>query len=135
MHEKLQQIGDRTTCAMAVIVRDGRVLLGLRHYKDASVWICPGGRCDEGETIETTLRREVEEEVSITNLEIAEHISDVAGVNAGDATSLFLCYTQQEPRLMEPHKFSEWRWFDKNDFPDDFIDNEGARKIILGLLK
>ncbi len=60
----LEKQGDPAICPAAIIVREGKILLGLRNYssdkwKEISVWTTPGGRCDEGETIEETLRREV----------------------------------------------------------------------------
>lgn len=139
MQEELKKIGNDITCPVAVIIRDGKVLMGYRHYtpnkwKTISVWTCPGGRCDNGESVETTLRREVEEETGIKELEIINFISEVPGAKEGDNVPLFLCSTSKEATLVEPHKFSKWRWFGKDDFPENFI-NENVREIILKLLK
>lgn len=70
MQETLQRVGDRLCVAAGVFVRDGHILLGRRHYtadvwKDQAVWTIPGGRCEEGETIEQALRRETAEEVGV----------------------------------------------------------------------
>jgi 8-oxo-dGTP pyrophosphatase MutT (NUDIX family) len=46
----------------AVVVVDGQVLL-LR--RPSGVWDLPGGRRDEGETLEETLRREMLEEIGL----------------------------------------------------------------------
>jgi len=138
MKEKLQKIGSRTTCPAAIFIRDKKVLLGYRHYgsetwKNTSVWTCPGGRCDEGESIELALRREVFEETNIKDFKILKFIADVPGAKSGDVVPVFLCTTNQEAVLMEPNKFSAWEWFGFRDFPKDFI-NIQIQKIILDLL-
>lgn len=115
LKEELSKIGHHTLCTSAIIVRDRKVLLGLRNYtpdkwKSISVWTTPGGRSEENETVEVGLRREVQEETGITNLDILEFIAQTPGAKEGDILSIFFCTTDQEPKLMEPEKFSEWRW-------------------------
>ncbi len=92
--------GTTTDCPLAIIVRDGKLLTGLRHYtadkyKDISVWTLPGGRCDEGETLETTLRRELSEEVGITNFSIEKHLGSMPEQKTGDTVHLFFCKSGQ----------------------------------------
>ncbi len=75
LFKKLAEIGHEKLCPTAMIIRDGKILLGLRHYtkdkwKKISVWTTAGGRCDVGESIETALRREVKEEIGVDDLEI-----------------------------------------------------------------
>lgn len=118
---KLSTIGDNSMCPVAVVVRDQKILLGLRHYtmdkwKKISVWTMPGGRCDSKERIETTLRREIQEEVGITDIEIKDFIGEVPGAKKGDTVLIFHCTTKQEIKLMEPEKFSEWRWVPVNEY-------------------
>ena len=60
---------------MAIIVRDGKILLGLRNYtpdkwKSISVWTLSGGRSEKGEEIGETLLRETAEEAGITDLTV-----------------------------------------------------------------
>ena len=113
--------------------------MGLRNYgpnkwKAISVWTLPGGRCDKDETIETTLRREIKEETGITEFKILDFIGEVPGAKKGDFVPLFFCETNQEPKLREPHKFSEWKWIDFfKECPDNFI-NKDAKEMIIKFL-
>ncbi len=60
--------------------------------------------------MEQTLRREVAEEIGITNFEVEDFLGEVPGAKEGDIVSVFFCTTAKDVRLMEPEKFSEWRW-------------------------
>ena len=137
--QELSKIGNETTCPLAVIVKDDKILVGLRHYtpdkwKTISVWIQPGGRCYEGEIVEETLRREVEEETGIDDLKILEFITEIPGAKEGDLGLLFLCETNQEPKLMEPHKFSDWKWINfSGEWPENYVDS-GTKKAIIDFL-
>lgn len=135
---QLSRIGDKTTCPVAAIIKDGKILVGFRHYtpdkwKTISVWTFPGGRCDEGETLEKTLRRETAEEVGIIDLEIIDYVGEILGAKEGDVVPIFLCKTNQDYKLMEPEKFSEWKWIDLQEFingnPKPFI-NERLREAL-----
>lgn len=143
MQEKLAEAGNEHTCVIAVIEKDGKILRGRRHYtpdvwKDAVVWTIPGGRCEKGETLEQTLKRETKEETNITDLEICEYVGEAPGAKEGDRLLIFYATTRQEPEMMEPEKFSEWRWFAKEEYlkqnPEEGL-NPPALKIIQAFLR
>lgn len=134
--EKLQEIGNYKICSVVTIIKNGKILIGLRHYtKDKnplreswnpkqiiSVWTMPGGRCEEGEKVEEALRRETAEETGITDLNITDFLGEVPGANDGDILYVFVGTSNQKPQLLEPEKFSEWKWQDINDMPENFIN-------------
>jgi 8-oxo-dGTP diphosphatase len=124
--KELQEPGSPTLCPAIMLLRDRKLLIGLRHYtpdkwKDISVWTVPGGRSDHGETIEATLRREIREETGIINVSITHCFGRMPGAKEGDTLILFAGETSEEPRLMEPEKFSEWKWADVDEMPENFI--------------
>ncbi len=132
--DELRIVGNSKTCVAACIIRGGRLLIGLRHYtpdkwKKVDMWTTPGGRCETGETIEAALRRETVEEVGINGLKIAAFLGIVPGAMPGDTLYVFACETGEEPRLMEPEKFSEWKWEEPDKIPANFI-NPAALKLI-----
>ena len=135
----LSKIYDERTCPVAVFIKNKKVLCGFRHYKlntpmELHVWTCPGGRPNKNEIVETTLRREVAEETGITDFRILNFIGEFEGSHKGDTLMLFICETSQSPKLMEPEKFSEWKWFSSKDFPKNFI-NSTVRKAILKIIE
>ena len=125
--KELSLLGNTTLCPAIALIRGTEILIGLRHYtpdkwKHISVWTIPGGRSDDGETIEITLRREVAEEIGVTDFDISHFLGTVDGAKEGDIVYLFAGSTSQEPQNIEPEKFSEWAWVDINKIPENFIN-------------
>jgi ADP-ribose pyrophosphatase YjhB (NUDIX family) len=130
----LQKISTKGDIVVCFFFRDNKLLIGLRNYKAnewkaISVWTVPGGHCEEGETFDDSLKREVLEEIGVNDLVISEYLGVVAGAKEGDTVYVFKAETKQEPRLMEPENFSEWRWSLLTDIPTNFINPEALKLI------
>jgi ADP-ribose pyrophosphatase YjhB (NUDIX family) len=130
----LKKITKKGDIAVSFIFREGKLLIGLRNYKadewkDISVWTVPGGHCEKGETFEETLKRETLEEIGVDDLIVTEYLGVVAGAKEGDTVYVFKAETNQEPKLMEPENFSEWKWSSISDIPSNFINPEALRLI------
>lgn len=127
--EVLQQKGSEIICPQILLIKDHKFIAGLRHYSKATVWTTPGGRCDEGETIEQTLRREVYEEIGIKNFVIYAYIGTFDGAKEGDQVPVFLGSTEEIPKIMEPEKFSEWKYVNLEEIIDSF-NNKNNQEFI-----
>jgi len=143
LQDKLSQKGNALICPTAVIIRNDCILLGLRNYtsdkwKEISVWTKPVGRCHASETLEEPLRREIKEEVAIDKLEIVEFIGETSGAKKEDVVPIFLCKTEQNFKIVEPEKFSQWRWVPIAEYlkrePWDIM-NPAAYKLISEFLQ
>lgn len=57
-----------------IVDPDARVLLVRFEFPTATVWATPGGGVEGGEDDETALRRELDEELGLTDVHIGPHI-------------------------------------------------------------
>jgi methyltransferase of FxLD system len=117
--------------AHLVLVRDGTVLLGRRHPGSAfapSTWHLPAGHREQGESALACTVREAAEE---TGLIIAEgdlrlvHTVDLLDVGSTiPRVQLFFSASQWEgePRVLEPDRCTEWRWWPLNALPAQLVD-------------
>lgn len=141
---QLQRMGSNVDCPVVVLTNNKEdVLMGLRHYasdkgKTVSVWTIPGGRSDGNESLKATLRREIAEEVGIINFEITDFLGTVPGAKEGDVVHAFLGNTTEEAKLMEPEKFSKWKWVNVHELPPNFSEqfiNPAVLALITGHFK
>lgn len=68
---------------------------------------------------------------------ILDFIGEAPGVKEGDIVLMFYCTTKQEAKLMEPEKFSEWKWVPIKDYIAGELYsgfNPPARKMITDYL-
>lgn len=110
-------------CFFALIKKDNKILIGLREYvTDSPVWTYPGGRSEEGETMVETLHRELKEEIGVSEIRFVRVVGQKDGVKSGDKVYFIECEIAEDPKLMEPQKFKEWKWAEIDDLPINLID-------------
>ena len=106
----------RQNVRAAVVDGDDRILL-LRYGDDyANWWVTPGGGREEGETDEQTVRRELEEEIGLVDLEVGSLLWERTGWTLdepGFGSFLSRVYLVRVDRFEPPHltEALELRWF------------------------
>ncbi|CAM3038904.1 nucleotide triphosphate diphosphatase NUDT15 [Vibrio neptunius] len=107
----------------AVILREGRVLLGERiGSHGAHTWATPGGHLELGESIEECAKRETLEEtgLSVDSFNKLGFTNDVFAKEGKHYVTLFVVAScsSGEPEVMEPDKCKQWQWFELDQLPE-----------------
>lgn len=121
-----------------IVVRNGKVLLGLRAGShEAGTWSCPGGHIEFGETVSECSVRETLEETG-TNLHLIdnhfdwnEKIWENEGKHYITIYSLGTLEEDVEPAIMEPNKCLEWRWFKAKELQGLALMEDKKMKSVL----
>jgi 8-oxo-dGTP diphosphatase len=108
------------------IVENGKILLFLRKSKHANgTWCPPGGHIEYGESFLQSAQRETKEEagIEIKDIEILGVTSDVYEAENKHYITVHTKPTSfsGQPALMEPEKFSEMKWFDLSQLPENLF--------------
>lgn len=106
--------------AARVLVVNGNKVLLVKEADD-DWWALPGGGIDHGESIESTVVREVEEELGVPANEVSSDFQIVyynigSVVNSVPRMNLFFKVSVPETSLKNTDHVSEWRWFTKEEF-------------------
>jgi ADP-ribose pyrophosphatase YjhB (NUDIX family) len=118
----------------AIIDGEGRVLL-IRHTYQPD-WRFPGGGVERGESVETALARELDEEVGVGLVGEPQlfGIYSNGAVFPGDHIALFIVRSWQQTRVPEPnYEIAAQQMFAPDALPDD-VNRGTARRLaeILG---
>ena len=104
--------------AKAIIAKNGKVLM-TRDRRDNALWDLPGGRINAGETIETGLCREVQEELGINvRFKRMVHSEQVVHIREGSSHLFVTCEVAmddpEQPFHIPSAELAEIKWIDKN---------------------
>jgi 8-oxo-dGTP diphosphatase len=107
-----------------IVVKDGQILLGYRLSEhDYGVWSAPGGHLEHAEDLKTCASREILEECGFKippeSWRLAAVTNDIFPKSGKHYVTLtyIVHVTKGEPKLAEPDKWREWRWFDPENLP------------------
>lgn len=116
-----------------------QLLMGKRIGKTGyGTWCLPGGHFEWGEYLEDCAKRELEEETGIIGDDLEYlHIVNDPRTNEKDSTHYvhinFLAKKWRgEPKITEPDKFEDWKWFDLNNLPREIFI--GHQKLVPAFL-
>ena len=106
------------------VVREGKLLLGRRNSGYiAGTWGIPGGHLETGELMIETAKRELSEETGIkaTHFKFSNIVNDPRSNGHYIHIGFIAENPIGEPRVTEPDRFDEWRWFPLDNLPKDIF--------------
>lgn len=119
--------------AAVFVEQNGCILLGKRkNTYGAGDWGLPGGHLEYGEKLIDCAIRELKEEVGIEAGPQQMTLSALVDDPRADQHYVHVAFTLSdvggEPRLMEPEKCEEWKFFPVQDLPTNIFI--GHKRII-----
>ncbi|MGD0729254.1 MAG: NUDIX domain-containing protein [Candidatus Micrarchaeaceae archaeon] len=137
----------RVGCGV-IFLKGNKVLLGKRQgdpekadaLHSEGTWTMPGGKIEYGESFEDAAKREVLEECGL----ILNKVSVLCINNDKNEYAHFVTIGMLaeefsgEAKVTEPHKITEWKWFDLKELPkplyfpsEKLLDNYFKKKFYI----
>ena len=141
----------RTGVGIILLNNKNQVFVGKRKDNPTDKWQMPQGGVEDGEDFLTTMKRELLEETSITNIKIIKEIEKMyeyelpkhlvgiiwQGKYRGQKQKWFINkFTGKENEInlnTEHPEFIEWKWIDIEMLPNVVVDFK--KNLYLSLLK
>ena len=118
----------KTGIGVLIYNHRNQVLLGLRKSEHGNgTWCPPGGHIEYGESFEDTAVRETAEETGLilnkNDLQVCGVTNDFFKESGKHYVTVMMKTSKFEgqPIVKEPDKCSEWRWFAKDNLPDNLF--------------
>ena len=107
----------------------GRILLlkvNPKHLAGADYWDLPGGRVQKGDSVEITLRRELQEELGVDEVHSIKPLGMVLSIiripvgqgDVGLILSVYTCDLGEDAELKMSDEHIDMQWFDKEQAAD-----------------
>jgi len=110
-----------------ILIKDNKILLSRRYntgYFDNN-YSFPAGHLNGGETLKQAMIREAREEVDVTLDPADLELIHVMNRKIPDNERIDFFFTakkwQGEPKIMEPEKCDDLRWFDLDNLPKNIV--------------
>lgn len=98
------------------------LLLRRKGAHGANTWCPPGGHLEFGESFEECAKKEAKEEsdLDVDDLKLIKVTNDVFREEGKHYVTLAMCARSHkgEPKIVEPEKCDEIRWFALNNLPE-----------------
>ena len=107
----------QTAGVRCLVLSSNQVLL-VRHTYGRRYWTLPGGGTKSGETLEETVKREIQEEVGLTVAEprkVGQFFSRLEFKR--DTVHCFIAYAQNMDIIHDSNEIAEARWFSLDELP------------------
>ncbi len=107
----------------------GRVMVAFAREQEFPDLVLPKGHVDPGETLEVAARREIEEEVGVSELRLIEYLGALERLSFDrdewKVTHYFLYETSQaEAKPTETDRHTEMFWYPLDELPTMFWDEQ-----------
>lgn len=96
---------------MIIYDNKGRILLVKREFEGKYYWSIPGGKCEEGETFEDAVRREIKEEINCKIISLAYLDSTYLKRNEEKSYRVAYFYGKVKGKIKINEELKEYKWF------------------------
>ncbi len=121
----------RSAGGVVVRLEDGRAMIALAQEREFDEYVLPKGGIESGEDVEEAARREIEEEVGVSDLRLVADLGELERLSYSrlewKRTHYFLFTTDQvEATPTDIERHDRMAWFPLDELPDMFWREQRA---------